>query len=189
MHLSSTHTSRLLQYRWHVAIGLLCVAGVLLKFRAETQVAPRERLIEKEVTATYVGELESVRSNIGRQPTSIHQRAGYGVGVPNTNEPNELLKRLQPTLYIRFAERLAIDASDAERIRAAGPEIKLSLWQGEIVAVSGGAGGIISYEDYAGRVERTRSAWLVSAVLVAIISVLWFSAASLILRRVGTNAA
>ncbi len=75
----------LCEYRMHICLCLLVVAGVLLMQRSETRTVPELDLSGRDVTVAYVGPLETVvsRSGINHGNTKLDGGFGFGLGIQN----------------------------------------------------------------------------------------------------------
>ncbi len=172
----------LVQYRAHLFLALLAVAGMAAKYRSELEVVPLQALSPRNVSLRYVGDLETVVSRSGIQHGSTRFKAGIGIGVANDIERNEMLRKLQPVLYVPFAGVLDISRSQAQAVEQAGPELRIMLYRGEIFAVSSQTGDVIPYADYAGKALLLRERWLWGTWAVVAIAILYFAAATLLAR-------
>lgn len=172
----------LVQYRVHLFLALLAVAGMAAKYRSELEVVPLQALSPRNVSLRYVGDLETVVSRSGIQHGSTRFKAGAGIGVANDIERNEMLRKLQPVLYVPFTGVLDISRSQAQAVERAGPELRIMLHRGEIFAVSSQAGDVIPYADYAEKALLLRERWLWGTWAVVAIAILYLAAATLLAR-------
>lgn len=162
----------LISYRIHCFVALVLLAGLMVMQRSETRIASQQDLMEREVTMTYVGEVESIVSRGGINHGSTHFNAGLGLGIVNDVDKNELLKKLRPAIYLPFASVLDMTKAKAAQIENAGPALRIALYRGEIVTVTGKAGPVLSYAEYAAKVEERRDRWAVLAAAAAALALL-----------------
>ena len=160
-----------------VSVGALALASVLAYFQTSIAPAPSSEMRQSTVTPTYVGSLTLSKGN------HTGTDAGYGIGVPNDRETNDLLKRLKPTLYVPFHPDLKLNANDIARGIKPGFTYTLTLWQGQIISIADENREIISREEYASRVERRRATLLYWSIGVATAAAIFWLIATLLARR------
>ncbi|WP_144299045.1 hypothetical protein [Variovorax paradoxus] len=173
----------LVHHRIYLFLALLAVAGLAAKYRSELEVVPLQALSARDVSLRYIGDLETVVSRSGIQHGSTRFKAGIGIGVENDIERNEMLRKLQPVLYVPFADVLDISRTQAQAVEGAGPNLRIMLHRGAIFAVSSQAGDVIPYTDYAEKAQLLRERWLWGTWAVVVIAVLYFAVATLLARH------
>jgi len=171
------------QNRHIVAFILLALAGGAFKYRADVRSPEARDLSHQTSTISYLGKLTETRSRDGRYAGSTNFDGGYGIGMANDQEKNPLMQRLRPEVYMQFAEPLHVTEQDISNIRSAGDTFTLSTWRGQIVAVTGPQGPIISYERYATQIERSKQISLIVSICLAMGAVLSWIACSVAARR------
>lgn len=164
------------EYRMHACIALLVVAGMLLLQRAEMKTVPESELSGRDVAVRYVGPLDTVVSRSGINHGSTRLDGGYGIGVANDIDRDDLLKKLRPIIYVPFASVLGVGREQVAKLEEAGPQLRIGLYQGEIVTAQGLAGPVLTYQAYAEKMEARRNIWLTVALLIAGTSILLFLA-------------
>lgn len=172
-----------------VAFILLVLAGGAFKYRADIQSPEPRDLSQQTSTISYLGKLTETRSRDGRYAGSTNFDGGYGIGVANDQERNPLIKRLRPEIYMQFAEPLHVAEQDISNIRNAGDTFTFSTWRGQIVAVTGPQGPIISYERYAAQIERSKQISLILSICLVVGAALSWVACSVAARRPSPAAA
>lgn len=166
----------LYKYRMHLCIALLVVAGMLLLQRAEMQVIPESELSARNVAVKYIGSLETVVSRNGINHGSTRLNGGFGIGVDNDIDRDEYLRKLRPVIYLPFAQVLGVGREQIAALEGNGQQLRIGLYQGEIVTVHSLTGPVLTYQAYAEKMEACRNIWLVVALLTAISSILLFLA-------------
>lgn len=162
---------------------LLVAAGMMAKYCSEIVILQKNALSERDVSLRYVGELETIVSRTGIQHGSTHFDAGLGIGIANDAERNELLKKLRPVVYLPFAKVLDVTKTQVAEVARAGPDVRVMLHGGEVLALSGPAGEVLSYEGYVARVQTVRERWRWGAWIALAAAVLYFVAATIAARR------
>lgn len=158
----------------HICIALLVVAGMLLLQRAETRVVPESELSGRDVTIRYVGPLEAVVSRSGINHGSTRLDGGFGIGVENDIDRDDYLRKLRPVIYVPFAPVLGVGREQVAALEQTGQQLRIGLYQGEIVTVHSLTGPVFTYQAYAEKMEVRRSTWLVVALLTATSSIMLF---------------
>jgi hypothetical protein len=172
----------------HLVAALGCLIGaILLKQAYDLQPVGLDYTAESTVRPIYIGKLDLITSRSGLIKSNVHSDAGYGIGIPNEGQPNPLLQALQPTRYIQFSPALGIDDADISRIGAQGhTSLTIKTSYGQIVAVGGTQGWIISYDDYVSRVLHTRRTYLAFGATSLLAAVGFWIASTIAARRSST---
>jgi hypothetical protein len=138
----------------YVALLALLIAVFIALLQASVTAAPADEIRHMTATPTYVGRLLLQKGNqTGRD-------GGYGIGVPNEGESNELLKRLRPELFFAFHPDLSVNEEDLARGIRPGLTYSMELWKGQIISISEGGRSIISREEYEKRVNSRKATFL-----------------------------
>lgn len=166
----------LCEYRVHTCIVLLVVASMMLLKRAETKIVPESELSRRDVAVKYVGALETVVTRDGIHHGSTRLDGGLGIGVENDIDRDDFLKKLRPVIYVPFAPVLGVGREQLAAVGAAGPQLRIGLYQGEIVTVHSLTRSVLTYQAYAEKMDARRNIWLGMALLIAICSILLFLA-------------
>ncbi|MBC5786396.1 hypothetical protein H8N03_25900 [Ramlibacter sp. USB13] len=160
-----------------VSLAALAVAGFLAFFQTSIVIAPAGEVRSLTATPSYVGSLTLQKGN------HTGTDAGFGLGVPNDRESNDLLRKVRPTLYIPFHPDLKVTAGDLARGIKPGFTYTMDLWQGQIISIADENRSIISREEYGERVAQRKTLFLYWATAIAVIAALVWTAAAILNRR------
>jgi hypothetical protein len=167
-----------------VPSALLLAALFMHRYQAE--LAPPGTTATKDVIARYLGPLEAHVRRGGRQPLNLRREAGHGLGYIDDD-------RIQyvgspPTKYIVFSGHLDLSDDQLSRIRSAGPNYRITVARGEIIAIAGAGGSVFSEQEYVERVHSLKHRWLVLTYLTVASSVICFVLGTLYARRASADA-
>jgi hypothetical protein len=146
----------------------------MLMQRSETRVVPENELSRRSVVVKYVGELEKTVSRSGINHGTTHFSGGYGIGIENDVDRDEMMLRLRPVIYVPFASILGVTLEKAAEVKRAGTSLSIALYQGEIATASAAGRELMTYGEYVSRVEHQRSFWMLAAAITAFAAVLVF---------------